>query len=203
LINVVTIAREYGSGGAELGRLVAVRLGWELLDRQLVDRVAGIAGLDPETAANLDEHAHRWWQRALVGMSYAAPFVAPDASGEFDEDSMRAVTIGLIRKAADSGGCVIVGRGAQLFLQGRTDVFNVLAYAPIEERVRRIRARHANCADVQALIKQVDGQRASYIREYYERDWLDKTLYDLCINTALGLEVAAELITTAIGLAKK
>jgi cytidylate kinase len=57
--------------------------------------------------------------------------------------------------------------------------------------------------DVQALIKQVDGQRAKYVREYYRRDWLDKTLYDLCINTALGLEVAAELITTAIGIVKK
>jgi hypothetical protein len=203
LFNVVTIAREYGSGGAELGRLVAVTLGWELLDRQLVDRVARIAGLEAETAASLDEHAHSWWQRALAGMSYAAPFPTPDGSGEFDEDSMRAVTMGLIRGAADSGGCVIVGRGAQFFLQERKEVFNVLAYAPIEERVRRLRARHPDCTDVYALIKQVDGQRASYIREYYGRDWLDKTLYELCINTALGFEVAAELITTAIGAAKK
>jgi hypothetical protein len=56
LINVVTIAREYGSGSAELGRLVASKLGWELLDRQLVERVAGIAGLDSETAASLVPH---------------------------------------------------------------------------------------------------------------------------------------------------
>ena len=116
---------------------------------------------------------------------------------------MRAVTMGLIRGAADSGRCAIVGRGAQLFLQGRKEALNVLAYAPIEERVRRLRVRHPDCTDVHALIKQVDGQRASYIREYYGRDWLDKPLYDLCINTALGLELAAELITTAIGAAKK
>ncbi len=203
MFNVVTIAREYGSGGAELGRLVAGKLGWELLDRHLVDRVARIAGLDPETAARLDEHAHSWWQRAIEEMSYAAPYHDSDGSAEFDEDSMRAVTIELIRRAADSKGCVIVGRGAQLFLQGRTNVFHVLAYAPIEERVRRLQVRHPNGTDVHALIKQVDGQRANYIREYYARNWVDKTLYDLCINTALGLEVAAELITLAIGIAKK
>lgn len=56
---------------------------------------------------------------------------------------------------------------------------------------------------MQALIRQMDGQRAKYVREYYRRDWLDRTLYDLCINTALGLEAAAELVTAAISLVKK
>ncbi len=205
MINVVTIAREYGSGGAELGRLVAAKLGWELLDRQLVDRVARIAGLDPKTAASLDERAHRWWQFALAGVSHGAlySYSAPDCLGVIDESSVHGLTMRLIQRAADSGKCVIVGRGAQAFLQGRTDVFNVLAYAPVEERARRLRARHGDCSDVHALIRQMDGQRAKYVREYYGRDWLDRTLYDLCINTALGLEVAAELITTAIGLVKK
>ncbi len=205
MIRVVTIAREYGSGGAELGRLVAGKLGWELLDRQLVDRVARIAGLDPKLAASLDEQAHRWWQWVLAGMSYGAlySYSAPDCSGVIDESFVHGVTMRLIQRAAESGKCVIVGRGAQCFLQGRTDVFNVLAYAPADERIRRLRARQPGCSDVQALIKQVDGQRARYIREYYRRDWLDKSLYDLCINTALGLEVAAELITAAIGLVEE
>jgi cytidylate kinase len=205
LIEVVTIAREYGSGGAELGRLVASKLGWEFLDRQLVDRVARIAGLDPKTAARLGEKAHRWWQWVLAGMSHGAlySYSVPDGLGVIDEGFVHGITMRLIQGAADSGKCVIIGRGAQVFLHGRTDVFNVLAYAPIEERIRRLRARHENRVDVQALIKQVDGQRAKYVREYYRRDWLDKTLYDLCINTALGLEVAAELITTAIGIVKK
>ncbi len=205
MIQVVTIAREYGSGGAELGRLVAAKLGWEFLDRQLVDRVARIAGLDPKTAARLDEQAHRWWQWVLAGMSHGALYTysAPDCLGVIDEGSVHGVTMRLIQRAADSGKCVIVGRGAQVFLQGRTDVFNVLAYAPIEQRIRRLRARHVGCVDIHALVRQVDGQREKYVREYYRRDWLDKTLYDLCINTALGLEVAVELITTAIGVVKK
>jgi cytidylate kinase len=205
LISVVTIAREYGSGGAELGQLVAAKLGWELLDRQLVDRVARVASVDPKIAASLDEHAHRWWQSAVAGMSYAAPCVvgAPEQPGAIDEDSLHDITMRLIQRAADSGKCVIVGRGAQCFLEGRTDVLDVLAYAPVDERIRRLRARQPHCADLEALIKQVDKQRATYVRQYYRRNWLDKSLYDLCINTTLGLEVAAELITTAVGRAKQ
>jgi cytidylate kinase len=203
LISVVTIAREYGSGGAELGRLVAVKLRWELLDRRLIDRVARVAGVDPKTAVQLDERAHRWWQWALAG--YAAPFAygTADQRGMIYEDFLHDITKRLIQTAADSGKCVIVGRGAQCFLHGRTDVLNVLAYAPIDERVQRLRTRNPDCEDYRALIKRIDGQRASYVRQYYGRDWLDKSLYDICINTGLKLEVAADLITTAVGLAKQ
>ncbi|MBZ5664143.1 MAG: cytidylate kinase-like family protein [Acidobacteriia bacterium] len=205
MITVVTIAREYGSGGAELGQMLAAKLGWELLDRQLVDRVARVVGVDPKVAASLDEHAHRWWQWAIAGMSYAAPcaYGSPEKDGVFEGDALHDITMRLIQRAADSGKCVIVGRGAQCFLQGRTDVLNVLAYAPIHERIRRLRARQPDCVDFEALIKQVDGERASYIRQCYRRDWLDKSLYDLCINTEMGLDVAAQLITTAIGRAKQ
>ncbi len=203
MISVVTIAREYGSGGAKLGRLVAVKLGWELLDRQLIDRVARIAGVDAKTAVRLDEHAHRWWQWALAG--YAAPFAygTTEQRGVIYEDFLHNVTMRLIQTAADSGKCVIVGRGAQCLLQGRPDVLNVLAYARLDERIRRLRTRHPDCGDFEALVKRVDGQRASYVRQYYRKDWLDRSLYDLCINTGLGLEAAAELIATAISLAKK
>ncbi len=205
MIRVATIAREYGSGGAELGQIVAAKLGWELLDRQLIDRVARVAGVDPEVAANLDERAHRWWEWIVTGFSYAAPYAynAPGQAGVIDENFLQDITMRLIQRAADSGKCVIVGRGAQCFLQGRTDVLNVFVYAPIDERIRRLRERRPDCADYEALMKQVDGQRASYVRQWYRKDWLDKSLYDLCINTGLGLEAAAELIATAISLAKK
>lgn len=205
MISVVTIAREYGSGGAELGQIVAAKFGWELLDRQLIDRVARVAGVDPKVAINLDERANRWWEWIVTGLSYAAPYAysTPGHAGVIDENFLQDITMRLIQRAADSGKCVIVGRGAQCFLEGRTDVLNVFVYAPIDERIRRLRVRRPDCADYEALMKQVDGQRASYVRQCYRKDWLDKSLYDLCINTALGLEVAAELITTAINRAKQ
>ncbi len=114
MIGVVTIAREYGSGGAELGRLVSVKMGWKLLDRQLVDRVAHVSGVDPKPAASLDEHTHHWWQWAIAGMSHASPYgySTPAPACEMDEDFVHDITMRLIQRAAYAGNCVIVGRGA-------------------------------------------------------------------------------------------
>lgn len=205
MIGVVTIAREYGSGGAELGHLVSVKTRWELLDRQLVDRVAHVSGVDPKLAASLEEHTHHWWQWAIAGMSHGSPhgYSTPAQACEMDEDFVHDITMRVIQRVADAGNCVIVGRGAQCLLHARTDVLNVLAYAPVEERLRRLRTRLPECADLKALIKRIDNQRAGYVRQHYGKDWLDKSLYDLCINTALGLEVAAELIIAAIERANR
>ena len=198
MIRVVAIAREYGSGGAELGQLIAARLGWEFLDRQLIDRVACAAGIDQKVAVDLDEHAHRWWQLVVAGMSYAAPYSTPARAGVIEEDFLQEITSRVIDRAVELGNCVIVGRGAQCLLQGRADVLSVLAYAPVEDRIQRLRTRRPDCSDFEALVKRVDSQRAAYVRQHYRRDWLDKSLYHLCINTRLGLELAAELVVTAI-----
>jgi cytidylate kinase len=198
LIRVVTIAHEYGSGGAELGQRVARKMGWELLDGRLVDRVAHAAGVDQKVAAALDEQIPRWWQWAITG--YAASVEYGLEKGEvIHEDFLHEVTMAVMQRAADSGNCVIVGRGAQCFLQDRSDIFNVLAYAPIQTRIRRLRLRHPDCKYVETLIRDVDTRRAKYVRHYFRKDWLDTSLYDLCINTLLGIDFAPQLIAAAIG----
>jgi hypothetical protein len=83
-------------------------------------------------------------------------------------------------------------------LQGRADVFHILAYAPIEQRVQAPQARWPEHSDVQALLTGIDLQRAKYIRQHYGRDWLDPMLYDLCISTSIGLDRAATLINDAV-----
>jgi CMP/dCMP kinase len=197
LIRVVTIAHEFGSGGAELARRVALTMGWELLDGRLVNRVAHAAGVAPKVAAALDEQIPRWWQRAMAG--YAASAGHALEKGEMlYEDFLHEVTAGVMERAADFGNCVIVGRGGQCSLQGRTDVLTVLACAPLETRIRRLRLQRPDCKNIEALIREVDTQRERYIRHYYGRDWLDTSLYDLCINTSLGIEFAADVIEVAI-----
>jgi cytidylate kinase len=201
LIKVITITHQPGSRGTELARLVARTLGWEILDHQLVDRIARIADLDVQTAGQLDEQAVRWWRRLLtagIGVAAPSPHVTPRWLGDVDEDSVHDLTVQVIQAAADSGGCVIVGRGAQCLLQDRGDALNVLVHAPIDERVRTLRARYPECADAQAFLKAIDSQRARYIRHYYGRDWLDPTLYHLCVNASLGLAAAAMLVNLAV-----
>jgi hypothetical protein len=167
----------------------------------LVDRIARIADLDVATAAQFDKQAARWWRvlrHTGINQVDRFPHVSPRWLDLIDEDCVHALATQLIQAAADSGECVIVGRGAQCLLQDRADVFHVLAYAPIEERVQALLARWPEHNDVEALLTSIDSQRAEYIRQHYGRDWLDPMLYDLCISTSIGPDRASTLINDAV-----
>jgi len=201
MIRVITITHHSRSGGTELASLIARRFGWELLDHDLVDRIARIADLDVATATEFDKQAARWWRRlrsAGINPVVGYSFVSPRWLDDVQEDSVDALARQLIQAAGDSGECLIVGHGAQCLLQGRADVFNVLAYRPIEQRVHTLQAGWPEHADVQALLSGLDSQGGEYIRQYYGRDWLDPLLYDLCVNTSIGLDRAATLINDAV-----
>jgi cytidylate kinase len=73
MFNVLTIAREYGSGGSDIGRKVAELLGWECVDKQIIDRVAAIGKVDPAWAAQADEHAIAWWERVMKSFRQGGP----------------------------------------------------------------------------------------------------------------------------------
>ena len=201
MIRVITITHQCGSGGTQLASAIARKFGWELLDHHLVDRIARIADLDVATAAQFDEQASRWWRRlrhAGTNPRAFCPYVFPRWLDEVDEDSAHALATQLIQAAADSGECVVVGRGAQCLLQGRADVFNVLAHASIDQRVQAVRARWPEHSDVQVLLKGMDSRHAQCIHQYYKRDWLDPMLYDLCVNTSIGLDRSATLVNDAV-----
>ena len=201
MIRVITITHQCGSGGTQLASLIARKFGWEVLDHHLVDRIARIADLDVATAAQFDKQAARRWRglrHAGINPATCCPYLSPRWLDEVDDDSVHELSTRLVQAAADSGDCVILGRGAQCLLQGRNDVFNVLLYAPIEKRVRALQARWPEHGDVHALLTCMDSQRAEYIRQYYRRDWLDPMLYDLCVNTSIGLDRAATLVNDAV-----
>ena len=201
MIRVITMTHQCGSGGTQLALSMARKFGWELLDHDLVDRIARVAGLDLVTAAEFDAQAARWWRRLRrVGINPAAccPYVSPRWLDEVDEDSVHALATQLILAAADSGECVVVGRGAQCLLRDRPDVFHVFVHAPLEKRVQALRARWPEHSDVPGLLRATDSKQAEYIRQYYRRDWLDPRLYDLCVSTSIGLDRADTLINDAV-----
>ncbi|HYB67121.1 MAG TPA: cytidylate kinase-like family protein [Candidatus Acidoferrales bacterium] len=201
MIRVITITHQCGSGGTQLASLIARKFGWELLDAHLVDRIARISDLDMETSAQFDKQAALWWRRlrhACVNPTACCPFVSPRWLDEPDEDSVHDLAAHLIQSAADVGECVLVGRGAQCLLNGRSDVFNVLVNAPLEKRVQALQAQYPECTDVHALLAVKDSQRAGYIHRHYGRNWLDPMLYDLCVSTSIGFDRAATLINDAV-----
>jgi len=120
MFRVVTIAREYGSGGAAIARRVAQNLGWRLLDNDLVAAVARWANVDIRTARLYDECVDSWWHRINRAGVWSAAIMAGASPADvqfFDADAIAAIAQEVILRAASKGNCVIVGRGAQCVLR--------------------------------------------------------------------------------------
>jgi cytidylate kinase len=197
---VVAVAREYGSGGAAVAKALAARLGYQLLDRVLIERIASAARIDPDLAEQFDEHVDPWVKRIGRSLWYGGfdAVSVVDENDVVDADRLARLCGRVIQEAAAVGECVIVGRGGQCLLRGRTDVFHVFVYAPREERLRRLRARLGPGADVELALDETDRERSAYIRRHFGEDWLDRRLYHLMVNRAIGEEAAIATILTAL-----
>jgi cytidylate kinase len=201
MFRVVTVGREFGSGGAAIARRVADRLGWRLLDDALVRDIAARARVHPELARTYDEAVDSWLHRISRASLWQGAFEAVASSGEsdfLDAETMARLAATLIEQAHEQGECVIVGRGGQCVLQSRQDVFHVYVYAPWGEKVARVRARDPKLQDPEGHIRSVDRMRAEYVRRNYGCTWADPHLYHLLISSLLGEEAVASLIAAAV-----
>jgi cytidylate kinase len=197
---VVTVSREYGSGGAAIAAKLAALLGYRLLDRALIERIATAAHVDPGTAEKFDEQVDHWVERLARAFRFGGIEAVAEVDHEGVLDAARAAALAarVIREAADIGGCVIVGRGAQCVLRERPDVFHVFVYASIDDRVRRLRGRLGDGVAVERIIDSMDRERAAYVRQHFGASWLEPRLYELMVNAAIGEDAAAAAIRTAL-----
>jgi cytidylate kinase len=198
---VITIAREHGSGGKEIARRVAGTLGWRLVDRELIAEVARLADVKPEEAAAYDERLNPWIVRMAKGLwsGSADSFAAAPRGVVFDADVTAELTRRVILEVAAEGSCVILGRGAQCVLRDRDDALHVFVYAPLPDRTRRLVARHGGEPGAAVELERVDRGRAAYVQHYYASDRSARELYDLLVNSRLGLDAAARMILCASG----
>ncbi len=200
MYRVITVSREYGSGGGRIAERLARRLGWQLIDNSLITQVAKAAKVDPEICHECDERVDSWFHRLNKRTFGHGAFDAIIASDIFDADAMVALTRTMVQEAARQGDAVIVGRGAQCLLQARHDVFHVFVYAPMDERVRRIRERYGSAFATPARIEEKDRERAAYVRYYYSCDWRDPHLYDAQFSSLIGEETIVGMMLRAIGV---
>jgi CMP/dCMP kinase len=205
-IKIVTVARDYGSGGGEIARLLATKLGWHLFDRQVVSSVARKLGISEDEAAARDEHADSFVQRILDAMQFSGPIYAPVILPEtenpvvIDAKVYHEALRQELLAAAEIGNVVLVGRGAQILLVSRRDVLRVHIVAPLEQRIAYVMQReNLDKAAAQARIEQKDQGRRRDIKDQYHRDPYDAQIYDLTINTGvLDLDSVIDLITLAL-----
>ncbi len=201
MFRALTVAREFGSGGAQIAKKISERLGWRLLDKALIDAIASAARVDPELARRYDERIDSWMHRVSRRGLWRGAFEAvPVLNGTeiFDCETMTALARHLIEDAYAEGKCVIVGRAGQCVLQQREDVFHVFVYAPWADRVARVRERVPEVTDIESLIRSTDRQRADHIWAHFRCDWADPHLYHMLISSELGEDATASTIIDAL-----
>jgi cytidylate kinase len=202
MYRVLTISREYGSAGIHTARMIANRLGWRLLDSELIDTIVERANVDPKVAQRFDERVDPWLHRISRKALWHGAFDGVAELGEtdvFDAHTMAILSKRIIHEAAEIGECVVVGRGAQCLLAGRADTFHVFVYAPRALRLEHLRKRLPDVEDIERAMDAVDRRRADYIRMNYDRDMYDSQLYDLMLNTRVGIETATRIMLFAMG----
>ncbi|MEO7713953.1 MAG: cytidylate kinase-like family protein [Gemmatimonadaceae bacterium] len=202
---IVTISRQYGSGGSEVAEHVARTLGWTLYDNAVVEEVAQRLRMTPAEVSAREERLPSLVERMASAMALGVPEMMPlvgDIATQPSEERMVMMSRRVIEDAVRAGPVVLVGRGAQCMLASRTDALHVFCYAPVEELVRyAVHVLGVPFADAARTVADMNRQREEYVKHHFKRDWRDLANYDLCVNTArLGLEGSAALITS---LAKK
>jgi cytidylate kinase len=149
---LLTVNREFGSGGGRIAQRIAESLGWKLLDKDIIDAIAYAAHVDPSVVRRYDEHVESWLRRlnqqAMRSAALAAGLELRD-NAVFDAEEMVKISQKIIEQAYADGNCVIVGRGSQCVLQHKPDAYHVFVYAPHKERILRLRVRLAKGADVE------------------------------------------------------
>ena len=205
MIRVITLDREFGSGGADIARLVAQRLGWKLWDQLLTVEIARLLECDCGAVEKHEERKDPLYYRLLKGFLHGSnegSVNLPQAKIA-DADCIRQVAEKVVRQAAESGECVIVGRGSSYYLRDCPDVFHVFIFAPYDEKVRRVMASGKSQKEAMQLVETVDRDRAAFIKEYFRVDWPDRTRFHLMINSTIGEETAAQSILNAVALLER
>jgi cytidylate kinase len=209
---VITLSRQFGAGGAAIGRALADRFAAAYLDREIVARAAARVGIPEAEAEGYDERLPGIWQRVAAALASSAPEVAvpsvpPEglavtAIGERMADITRAI----IEEEAATGNAVIVGRGGGFILAGHAGVLRVQLHAALDARIAYLRARVEEApADVRlddaslgGLCRSIDEARGRYLRHAFDADWMDARHYDVALDTGrLGLARCVELIESA------
>ena len=200
-MRVITISRQYGSGGGEVAARLAQRLGWQLIDHEIVAQVARQLGITEEEAGVYDEHVEGFVARALNALQIAMP-ILPTAStspAQYEVVYNEAVRK-VVETAAKTGHVVIVGRTGQVILANRRDALHVRIVAPLKQRINYVMRREGlDEAEAQARVQFKDRGRTRYIQSQYNRDINDPMLYDLVINTGvIDLDGAVDLALLAL-----
>lgn len=201
---VITIGRQYGSAGLDIGQRISEVLNLPYYDKELVEMAAKRSNISEESLKKADERATNSFLYSLVNGNYSGRGIGGSMHYEMPiNDKLFIAQSEVIKEIAHKSSCVVVGRCADYVLEQEedVDVLSVFVYAPIDFRARRVMDKYGiSQAKARERVMKTDKQRRTYYDYYTNNDWGVMGNYDLCLNTAaLGIEGAADMI---IGYAK-
>ena len=199
---IITISREFGSGGRTVGRMVAEKLGIPFYDKELVDHIALESGFAPQF---VEEHGEHSPGTSMLSYAFAHQGVPGIMNGMSTADFLWNVQCSVILQLADKGPCVIVGRNADYILKDREDALHVYVSADTAFRAERIvRLYGESEKKPEARLAEKDKRRRVNYQHYTGRTWGQAQNYHLCLNTGvLGVEQSAQIIADIVEKSKE
>jgi cytidylate kinase len=203
--STITISRQIGSGGSYIGQVIAQRLGFKYVDREVLHLAAQEFGCDEETVASRSERVSSFWERILGGLALGGPesHYSPPPIRNFSDEQLFEKQTEILRRIAGKHDSVVIGWGGVYILPRHPRMFNVFCHAPRSFRMKRLLDVYENldAEAVRTLIEESDEMRERYFAEMTKHEWTCAKNYHLSVDTSLmPLDNIAELI---IELAKK
>ncbi|MGI6183917.1 MAG: AAA family ATPase [Candidatus Fimadaptatus sp.] len=193
---IITLGRQFGSGGREVGQTIARKLDIPFYDKELITMAAEQSGISAEVFEKADEKASNTLLYALLMSSFPMS-VHPTQVNELPlNDKLFLIQFDIIKRIAKAGPCVIVGRCANYILREQHNVVNAFIHAPMDARIERVmRIYSVDRKGAEDMIAKNDKRRANYYNYFTNAKWADITNYDIAVNShKVGVEGAADMV---------
>lgn len=193
---VITIARQYGSGGKTVGEMLAKKLNIHYYDKELMKLASDDSGINEALFVNADEKVKSTKLFHIAKSAYSGELIPPESDDFTSTDNLFNYQAKIIRKLAEEEPCVIIGRCADYVLKDYDNVLSVFVHAPKNFCMEQAAKKHSMSAkELEKFIAKTDRHRAEYYKYHTGREWTDARNYDLCLDSSkLGFERCVEEI---------
>ena len=200
--SIITIGREYGSGGRQIGQEVASYFGIKCYDKELLEHAANDSGICRELFENHDEKPTNSFLYSLVMDTYSFGYSSAGLSDMPMNHKVFLAQFDAIKKLAAEGPCVMVGRCADYALADDPNLFSVFIHGSMEARIARVSAKYLKSAkEAREIIQKTDKSRSSYYNYYTNKKWGEANGYSLCLDSSkLGVEGCVKAIVETVGI---
>ena len=202
---VITISRQYGSGGKTIGAMLAKELGINCYSREILRMASEDSGINEKLFGMSDEKVRRAGWFKLLSRPYEGGLIPPEDREFTSDDNLFNYQAKIIRQLAETESCVIIGRCANMILKDYSNVLRVFVYGDWDFRIREASKKLSGTTkDIEKFMQKDDKRKEDFCKRFMGVDWADMTKYNLCLdNGTLGYEKCVEEIESALEILKK